>query len=102
MNLYLYIQTHSTHPLGLLTGIVSGNILCIHSFFCDKDDINRRMKEFYASLLICGYQRDFLIPAYTKGITGACAFIKCGSVQRFVSYQEKDTKFRFFFISHII
>ena len=29
MNLYLYIPTHSAHPPGVLTGLVSGNILRI-------------------------------------------------------------------------
>ena len=46
MNLYLYILPHYAHPLGVLTGLISGNILCIHSLCSDKDDINRRMKEF--------------------------------------------------------
>ena len=46
MNLYLYTLPHSSHPLGVLTGLISGNILCIHSLCSDKDDINRRMKEF--------------------------------------------------------
>ena len=31
MNLYLYIPPHSAHPPGVLTGLVSGNILRIHS-----------------------------------------------------------------------
>ena len=30
MNLYLYTPLHSVHHLGVLTGIVSGNILRIH------------------------------------------------------------------------
>ena len=44
MILYLYILPHSAHPPGVLTGLVSGNILRIHSLCSDKDDINRRMK----------------------------------------------------------
>ena len=97
MNLYLYIPSHSAHPLGVITGLVSGNILRIHSLCSKEDDINRRMKEFYARLLVCRYQRDLLIPEFTKGITGACAFIKRGSVQLCVSEQDKDTQGRAFF-----
>ena len=44
MNLYLYILPHSAHILGMLTGLVSGDILCIHSICSDKEDINLRMK----------------------------------------------------------
>ena len=82
MNLYLYTPPHSDHPPGVLSGLVYGNILCIHSLCRDTDDINRHMKEFYERLLVCVYQRDLLIPAFTKGITGARALIKCGSVQQ--------------------
>ena len=85
MNLYLYIPPHSSHPLGVLTGLVSGNILQIHSLCSKQDYINRRMKEFYARLLVRGYQRDLLIPTFTKGITGAHSFIKHGSVRQYAS-----------------
>ena len=55
------------------------------------------MKEFYTRLLVRGYQSDLLIPAFTKGITGARAFIKRGSMQRCNSDQDKDTRGRVFF-----
>ena len=97
MNLYLYIPPHSAHPPGVLTGLVYGNIICIHSLCSYKEDINRGMKELYAILLIRGYQRDLLIIAFAKGITGARAFIKCGSVRGCTSYQYKDTKGCVFF-----
>ena len=100
-NLYLYVLPHSAHPLGVLTRIVSGNILCIHLLCRNKDDINRCMKELNARLLVPGYQRDLLIPAFTKGIMRACAFIKRGSVRLCVSDQEKDTNgFVFFHLTY--
>ena len=80
MNLYLYASLHSAHPPGVLTGLVYGNILRIHSPCSEQDDIDLRMKEFYARMLVRRYQYDFLIPAFTKGITGARTFIKRGSV----------------------
>ena len=83
MNLYLYTPptpSHYDHPPEVLTGLVSGNILRIHSLCSKQADIDLRMKKFYAILLVCGYQRDFLIPAFTKIITGARSFIKQGSV----------------------
>ena len=80
MNLYLYIPPHSSHPPGVLTRLVSGNILRIHSLCSNNEDTNRRMKEYYAMLLVRGYQRDLLIPEFANKITGAHAFIKRGSV----------------------
>ena len=97
MNLYLYIPPHSAHPLGVLTLLVSGNILPIHLIFNKHDDIGRRMKEFYARLLVCGYQCDLLIPAFTKGITGAYTFMKHGYVRRCVLEEDKDTQGCVFF-----
>ena len=97
MNLYLNIPPHSTHPLGVLTGLVSGNILRIHPLCSEQDDTDCCMKEFYVRFLVRGYQRDLLIPAFTKGITGARAFIKHGSVRQCVSEGDKDTQGCVFF-----
>ena len=55
------------------------------------------MKEFYAILLVRGYKFDLLIPGFAKGITGACAFIKRGSVRRCARDKDKDTTGRVFF-----
>ena len=76
---------------------VSGNILRIHSLCSEQDDINLRMKQFYARLLVRGYQRNLLIPAFMKGIEGARAFIKRGSVRRCKTGEEEDNKGRVFF-----
>ena len=76
---------------------MSGNILCIHSLCRKQDGINRRMRDFSARLIVHGYQRVLTIPAFTKVITGAHAFIKCGSVRRCVSGQDKYTQVRVFF-----
>ena len=80
INLYLYTPPHSAYLPGVLTRLVAGNILRIHLLCSDKEDINRCMKEIYVRLLVHGYQRDWLIPVFAKGIRGARAFIKLGSV----------------------
>ena len=97
MNLYFYIPPHSALPPGVLTGLVSGNILWTTRFVAKQDDIDLCMEQFYVRLLVCGYHRDFLIPALTKGITRPCAFIKRGSVIRCVPDKDKDTTGRVFF-----
>ena len=97
INLYLYIPPHSTHAPGVLIRLVSGNILCIHLLCRDKEEFNRRMKELYVGFLVRGYEFDFLIPAFTRGITGARSFIKRSSTLRYTSDQDKDIKGRVFF-----
>ena len=97
MNLYFYILPHFAHPPGSLTRLVCGNILSVHSICSKQDDINRRTKELYTMLLVRGYQRDLLIPTFTKGITGAHTFIKRGSVWQCASEQDKDTQGCVFF-----
>ena len=97
MNIYLYIPPHSAHPPGVLTVLVSGNILRIHSLCSEQDDINLRLKQLYARLLVYGYQRNLLISEFTKGVIGARAFIKRGSVRRCKTGKEEDNKERFFF-----
>ena len=74
-----------------------GNILRIHSLCSKQDDINLHMKQFYARLLVRGYQQELLIPAFTKGITGASAFIKRGYVRRYVPDKDKDSTGQVFF-----
>ena len=40
MNIYLYIPPHSAHHQGVLTGLVSSNIIRIHLLCSEQDDIN--------------------------------------------------------------
>ena len=92
---------HSDHTQGVLTGLVSCNILRIHLFCSKQDDIDLNMKQFYARLLVRGYQSDLLLPTLTKGITGARTFIKRSSVRRCVPDKDKDTTGRVFFLDPI-
>ena len=55
------------------------------------------MKHFYGRLLVRRYQREFLIPAFTKDITRACTFIKCVSVRRCAPDKYKYSTGRVFF-----
>ena len=88
---------HSAHQPGVLLWLVSGNILWIHLLCSEQDDIDLPMKEFYARLLVRRYQRDLLITVFSRGITGARAFIKCGSVRKCLPNRIKYTTGRVFF-----
>ena len=99
-NLFFAYPPHSAHHTGVLTGPVSGNILLIHSLCSEQDHIDLRMMEFYARLLVCGYQSELFIPAFTLGIVGVLAFIKRGSVRRCAPDKNKYTTGQVFF--HLI
>ena len=90
MNVYLYIPPNFTHPLWVLTGLVSGNIICIHLLWSNDNDINHRMREFYARFIVCSYHHDLLIAEFTKGITWVCSFSKRGASREDFSDKEKD------------
>ena len=76
----------------MLTRLLSSNILQIHLLCSNEEDINTHMKQFYCQLLVCGYQQDLLIPAFTKGIKGANEFKEHDSVQQLVTTNNKDTE----------
>jgi len=97
LNLYLYIPPHSAHPPGVLKGLVSGNTLRIYALCSEQSDIDNRIRQFYRRLLVRGYQRDKLVPAFTKGISRAKAFIARGCTQSSPIVLSNEEEKRVFF-----
>ena len=86
--LYLYIPPHSVDYSGMLTRLISGNILQIHSLWSQQEDINRLIKIFHERLPVHLYQRDLnyrkIIDAWwQKIIRRSSVFDRCHwTVQR--------------------
>ena len=47
-NLYLYIPPHSSHPKGVTTGLIMGQVLRIRRLCSKRADANEKIKQFVA------------------------------------------------------
>ena len=77
LNLYLYIPPRSAHPPGVLTGLVSGNILRIYTLCSDPDDVRSRLQDFWNRLISRGYPTAQIKPLFLKGLHNAREYIAC-------------------------
>ena len=75
LNLYLYIPPFSSHPRGVFTGTISGQILRIRRLCTYKSDADDRIKEFHSRLLARGHSPDNLAPLFTKAEENATAYL---------------------------
>ena len=74
-NLYLYIPPHSSHPKGVLTGLVFGQILRIRRLCSIKADADNKIQQFFTRLLARGHSADTLTPLFVKAEENAKSFI---------------------------
>jgi hypothetical protein len=65
-NLYLYIPPHSSHPRGVFTGLIFGQVLRIRCLCSKQSDADDRKKQFYTRLLPRGHTNDFLQPLFCR------------------------------------
>jgi hypothetical protein len=47
LNLYLYIPPHSSHPKGMMSGLIHGNVLRIHCLCSNPQDITIKTRDFF-------------------------------------------------------
>ena len=66
MNLYLYIPPHSSHPKGVYTGLIFGQVLRIRRLCTHKSDADRKIKDFYNRLLERGHTPESLLPLFSR------------------------------------
>ena len=69
LNLYLYLPPHSSHPPGVLKGLIHGRLqqidyLCSHDL--DKHDLQQKL---YQRLLRRGYDRETLEPIFQASLS---------------------------------
>eukprot|EP00804_Cyclotella_cryptica_P010743 CCRYP_005522-RA/>CCRYP_005522-RA protein AED:0.39 eAED:0.63 QI:0/-1/0/1/-1/0/1/0/124 len=75
MNLYLYLPPTSSHPKGIGTGLIFGQVLryrCLSTHQCDAD---KKIREFYQRLLARGHSPDTLSPLFLKAERNAKAYL---------------------------
>jgi hypothetical protein len=81
-NLYLYIPPHSSHPTGMIQGLIHGNILRIHRLCTYKHDIQHKTQTFFQRLIHRGYSPTHLYPIFKKAEYKAAAFISNLQIQK--------------------
>ena len=84
-NLHLFIPAKSCHPPGLLKGMIFGMIYRIQKLCSCKRDQEKRIKEYYRSLLCRGYERETLHPIFNTAL------------QKKQKHQSRDQKSQVFF-----
>ena len=89
LNLYLYIPPKSAHPPGVLTGLISGNILRIHQLCSRDDDINDRLRIFFRRLRHRGYSSEALLPIFQKAVDNAKKYLRTSPESRLAAKRAK-------------
>ena len=79
LNLYLYIPPHSAHPPGVLTGLIMGNVMRMHTLCSCPKDIRSKLGLFYRRLMARGYNQEDIFPVFEKAIINARAHVKRGT-----------------------
>lgn len=82
MALHLYIPPHSSHPPGVLTGHVYGEVLRIHRLCTHADDITNRVLVFYRRLLQRGHKTPALLPLFHKALANAQKYLATSRLDR--------------------
>ena len=67
LNLYLYISPFSSHPPGVLSGLIIGNILRIHHLCSEKKQRIEYYNQFFHRLRARGYLPSQLFPLFQRG-----------------------------------
>lgn len=75
-NLYLYIPPHSSHPRGVLTGLICGQVLRFRRLCSKRSDSNKKIKEFAQRLLARGHSREDLEPIFAKAEKNALNYLR--------------------------
>ena len=74
--LNLYIPPSSSHPPGVTTGLVMGQVLRYFQLCSDQKDIDDLLDVFMDRLIARGHQHHDLIPLFDKAVRNAKTYIK--------------------------
>jgi hypothetical protein len=74
-NLYLYIPPHSSHPKGVLTGLIFGQVLRIRRLCSLSTDADEKISQFFDRLRHRGHSNESLIPLFSRAEANASKYI---------------------------
>jgi hypothetical protein len=90
MALHLYLPPHSCHAPGVFSGLVFGNVLCIHQLCSDAQDVVKELKLLLHCLLDQGYQLIQLTPLFQKAMDNTKAYLRCTSLDHLQTRSKKE------------
>lgn len=98
-NLYLYIPPHSSHPKGVLTGLVFGQILRVCRLCSNKSDADEKINQFFSRLIARGHSKESLTPLFAKAEENAVCYLNRTSLDHEDRYKQKviDSKQQIYF-----
>jgi hypothetical protein len=74
-NLYLYIPPHSSHPRGIFTGLIYGQVLRIRHLCSKSIDADNKINEFLSRLMARGHTFEDLAPLFHRAEENAKAYL---------------------------
>ena len=74
-NLYLYIPPHSSHPKGVFSGLIFGQVLRIRRLCTKRADANMNISQFFDRLVARGHNPTTLLPLFRKAEENASAYL---------------------------
>eukprot|EP00804_Cyclotella_cryptica_P026747 CCRYP_007965-RE/>CCRYP_007965-RE protein AED:0.31 eAED:0.31 QI:0/-1/0/1/-1/0/1/0/217 len=75
-NLYLYLPPHSSHPRGIETGLIFGQVLRIQRLCSKQEDADAHIKQLFQRLCERGHNSSSLIPIFSQAEDNARAFLE--------------------------
>ena len=69
LNLYLYINPFSSHPPGVLSGLIIGNVLRIYHLCSEPKHRKHYYQQFFTRLRARGYLPSQLLPLFQRAFT---------------------------------
>eukprot|EP00804_Cyclotella_cryptica_P028604 CCRYP_020781-RA/>CCRYP_020781-RA protein AED:0.34 eAED:0.34 QI:0/-1/0/1/-1/0/1/0/169 len=75
-NLYLYLPPHSSHPRGIESGLIFGQVLRIRCLFSNKTDADKNIKQFFQCLCERGPESSTLIPIFSRTESNAREYLR--------------------------
>ncbi|KAL7483540.1 hypothetical protein ACHAW6_009181 [Cyclotella cf. meneghiniana] len=97
-NLYIYLPPHSSHPKGIKTGLIYGQVRCIHRLCSNKDDSDTCIKRLFQCLVTRGHKPERLIPIFTRAENDMTHSLKHkGTHSNKTTPQQQQTKRALFF-----
>jgi hypothetical protein len=91
-NLYLYIPPHSSHPRGVFTGLIFGQVLRIRRLCSKQSDAGGQIKQFFTRLLARGHTREFLQPLFKRAEENAANYLSRSTEEHDRLRMSKEAK----------